>query len=123
MPLPPYIHRGDAQADRARYQTVYARERGSVAAPTAGLHFTEPVLAAIRARGVTVVPVTLHVGLGTFQPVRVERLDEIQLHTERYTFPAETAEAVNRARDEGRSGDRRWHHDRAHARALRARIC
>jgi len=102
MPLPPYIHRTDAMADRERYQTVYARERGSVAAPTAGLHFTEPVLAAIRERGVTVAPVTLHVGLGTFQPVRVERLDEIELHTERYTLPAATAEAVNAALREGR---------------------
>jgi len=102
MPLPPYIHRTDAVADRERYQTVYARERGSVAAPTAGLHFTEPVLEAIRARGVTVAPVTLHVGLGTFQPVRVERLDEIELHTERYTLPAATAEAVNAALREGR---------------------
>ena len=102
MPLPPYIHREDADSDRARYQTVYARQRGSVAAPTAGLHFTEAVLEAIRARGVTVVPITLHVGLGTFQPVRVERVDEIELHTERYTLPAPTAEAVNAALREGR---------------------
>ncbi len=102
MPLPPYIHRVDEHADRERYQTVYARERGSVAAPTAGLHFTQPVIEAIRARGVTVVPITLHVGLGTFQPVRVERLDEIVLHTERYTLPAATAEAINAALHEGR---------------------
>ena len=102
MPLPPYIHRGDEQGDRERYQTVYARERGSVAAPTAGLHFTESVLAAIRARGVAVVPVTLHVGLGTFQPVRVERVDEIKLHSEQYTLPEETAAAVNAALRDGR---------------------
>jgi S-adenosylmethionine:tRNA ribosyltransferase-isomerase len=102
MPLPPYIRRSDEQADHERYQTVYARERGSVAAPTAGLHFTEPVLAAIRARGILVASVTLHVGLGTFQPVRVDRLDEIVLHTERYTLPATTADAVNAALREGR---------------------
>ena len=102
MPLPPYIHRGDGQTDRERYQTIYARERGSVAAPTAGLHFTEPVLAAIRALGVAVMPVTLHVGLGTFQPVRVERVDEIKLHSERYTLPQQTAVAVNAALRDGR---------------------
>jgi S-adenosylmethionine:tRNA ribosyltransferase-isomerase len=102
IPLPPYIRRSDEQADRERYQTVYARERGSVAAPTAGLHFTEPVLEAIRARGIIIASVTLHVGLGTFQPVRVERLDKIVLHTERYTVPATTAEAVNAALREGR---------------------
>jgi S-adenosylmethionine:tRNA ribosyltransferase-isomerase len=100
MPLPPYIHREhdlSTPSDRERYQTVYAEERGSVAAPTAGLHFTPEVLGAIRARGVEIAYVTLHVGLGTFQPVRVERLDEIQLHTERYTLPPATADAVNRA--------------------------
>ena len=97
MPLPPYIHRDDAVADRERYQTVYARERGSVAAPTAGLHFTPEVLAALDSRGVEITRVTLHVGLGTFAPLRVERLDDIHLHTERYTLSAETAEAINRA--------------------------
>jgi S-adenosylmethionine:tRNA ribosyltransferase-isomerase len=105
MPLPPYIHRERQHTlpeDRERYQTVYAAERGSVAAPTAGLHFTPQVLDAIRERGVEIAYVTLHVGLGTFQPVRVERLDEIRLHRERYTLPAETANAVNRARAEGR---------------------
>jgi S-adenosylmethionine:tRNA ribosyltransferase-isomerase len=102
MPLPPYIHRDDAPADRERYQTVFADARGSAAAPTAGLHFTPAVLEAIRNRGVEVAHVTLHVGLGTFLPVRVDTLDEIKLHTERYTLPATTAEAVNRARAEGR---------------------
>ncbi len=105
MPLPPYIHRdpsGSTPEDRERYQTVYAQERGSVAAPTAGLHFTPESLATIRARGVEIAPVTLHVGLGTFQPVRVERVEEIHLHIERYTLPAETADAVNRALREGR---------------------
>ncbi len=102
MPLPPYIHRDDALSDRERYQTVFAAERGSAAAPTAGLHFTPAVLDAIRARGVEVVYVTLHVGLGTFQPVRVETLDEIELHSERYTLSEATADALNRARREGR---------------------
>jgi len=102
MPLPPYIHRGDADADRERYQTVFARDRGSVAAPTAGLHFTPDVLEQIRARGVEVAHVTLHVGLGTFAPLRVERVDEVHLHQERYTLPEATAEALNRARYEHR---------------------
>ncbi len=105
MPLPPYIRRErsvSTPADRERYQTVYASERGSVAAPTAGLHFTPEVLAAVEAHGVEIAYVTLHVGLGTFQPVRVERVDEIRLHTERYTLPTATADAVNRALAEGR---------------------
>jgi len=102
IPLPPYIHRSDAAVDRERYQTVYAQERGSVAAPTAGLHFTPQVLDALRARGVEIAYVTLHVGLGTFQPVRVARLDEILLHAERYTLPPETVAALNRAQREGR---------------------
>ena len=102
IPLPPYIHRQDQSADRERYQTVYARERGSVAAPTAGLHFTPEILDAIRARGVEVVSVTLHVGLGTFAPVRVERVEDVRLHTERYTISAETAAALNSALRDGR---------------------
>jgi S-adenosylmethionine:tRNA ribosyltransferase-isomerase len=102
IPLPPYIHRGDADTDRERYQTVYARQRGSVAAPTAGLHFTPEILEQIRGRGVEIAYVTLHVGLGTFQPVRVERVDAIQLHTERYTLPEATAGALNAAVSEGR---------------------
>jgi S-adenosylmethionine:tRNA ribosyltransferase-isomerase len=102
MPLPPYIHREDESADRERYQTVYAQERGSVAAPTAGLHFTPEILTEIRNRGVQVVYVTLHVGLGTFQPVRVDRVEDIHLHTERYRLPADTADAINAAQREGR---------------------
>jgi len=102
MPLPPYIHRDASAADRERYQTVFSAERGSAAAPTAGLHFTPQVLEQIRARGVQIATVALHVGLGTFQPVRVDRLDEIKLHSERYTLPAATAEAVNAAQKEGR---------------------
>ena len=97
IPLPPYIHRDDAAADRERYQTVYSRERVSVAAPTAGLHFTPQLLDALTARGVEVVRITLHVGLGTFAPLRVERVDEVRLHRERYTLSAETADTINRA--------------------------
>ena len=102
MPLPPYIKRDDANTDRERYQTVFADQRGSVAAPTAGLHFTPATLEAIAARGVEIAKLTLHVGLGTFAPLRVERVEEIHLHSERYTLPAATAEALNRAQAEGR---------------------
>ncbi len=101
-PLPPYIHRDDADSDRERYQTVFARERGSVAAPTAGLHFTPRMLETLAAQGVEIARVTLHVGLGTFAPLRVERVDEVRLHRERYTIGAETADAINRATAEGR---------------------
>ncbi len=102
MPLPPYIRREDAEPDRERYQTVFAHDPGSVAAPTAGLHFTPEMLDQISARGVEIARVTLHVGLGTFAPLRVERLDEVRLHRERYTISSATAEALNRARLEGR---------------------
>lgn len=102
MPLPPYISREDEPEDRETYQTVYARERGSVAAPTAGLHFTEEILGWMRARGVEIAEVTLHVGLGTFQPVRVEEVEKIKLHTERYEISQQTAEQIERARRQGR---------------------
>ncbi len=102
MPLPPYIHRDDAEADRERYQTVFARERGSVAAPTAGLHFTETILNQLASCGVEIARVTLHVGLGTFAPLRVERVDDVRLHRERYTLSAFTAEVINRALAEKR---------------------
>lgn len=105
IPLPPYIHRAtgsDEQEDRERYQTVYAGERGSAAAPTAGLHFTPAILEAIRARGVEIAYITLHVGLGTFQPVRVEHLADIVLHEEHFTLSAETADALNRAHSQDR---------------------
>jgi len=102
IPLPPYIHREDGSADRDRYQTIFSRERGSVAAPTAGLHFTPQMLERIAGSGVEIARVTLHVGLGTFAPLRVERVDEVRLHRERYSIPAETAEAVNCARREQR---------------------
>jgi len=102
MPLPPYIRRPDDAGDRQRYQTVYAQQPGSAAAPTAGLHFTAEVLERIRARGVGIGFVTLHVGLGTFQPIRVERVEEIRLHAEHYSLPEETASAVNSALAKGR---------------------
>ena len=106
VPLPPYIHReddcDDCAADRDRYQTVYAQARGSVAAPTAGLHFTPEILEQIRARGIEIAEITLHVGLGTFQPVRVEKVEDHRLHREWYEIPAEAARAINRAKAEGR---------------------
>jgi S-adenosylmethionine:tRNA ribosyltransferase-isomerase len=97
VPLPPYINRADLPGDRDRYQTVYARERGSVAAPTAGLHFTPEILSRIRARGIETASITLHVGLGTFQPVRVERVEDHKLHREAYCISIPAAEAINRA--------------------------
>ena len=102
IPLPPYIHRPDADADRERYQTVFARERGSVAAPTAGLHFTAETLAELAARGVELARITLHVGLGTFAPLRVERVKDVRLHHEHYMLSELAADAVNRAVREGR---------------------
>jgi S-adenosylmethionine:tRNA ribosyltransferase-isomerase len=102
IPLPPYIHRDDEMNDRERYQTVFSRERGSVAAPTAGLHFTPQVLDALAARGVEIARLTLHVGLGTFAPLRVERLEDVRLHRERYTLSKPAADAINRAVADGR---------------------
>ncbi len=102
MPLPPYMRRPDEVADKARYQTVYANTPGSAAAPTAGLHFTPEILSALQARGVQIETITLHVGLGTFQPVRAERLEDIRLHTEHYTLPATTASAIQSALADGR---------------------
>jgi S-adenosylmethionine:tRNA ribosyltransferase-isomerase len=106
LPLPPYIHRDKQQPntpeDRERYQTVFANERGSAAAPTAGLHFTPEILAELAERGVETARITLHVGLGTFQPIRVDRTEDIRLHSEPYTISAATAAAINRARAEGR---------------------
>ena len=102
VPLPPYIAREDRAADRDRYQTVYARPRGSVAAPTAGLHFTQKILERIRARGIQIAEITLHVGLGTFQPVRVEKVEDHKLHREWYEIPAEAARAINLAKTERR---------------------
>ena len=97
VPLPPYIAREDSSRDRERYQTVYAQQRGSVAAPTAGLHFTPEILDRIRQRGVETAEITLHVGLGTFQPVRVERVEDHPIHSEPYFISPEAASAINQA--------------------------
>ena len=102
VPLPPYIDRPDTGEDREQYQTVYAKTLGSVAAPTAGLHFTPEILERVRQRGIETAEVTLHVGLGTFQPVREEVVEEHKLHTEWYEISAEAAETIQRARDAGR---------------------
>ena len=99
MPLPPYIH--EKLQDRDRYQTVYARRDGSAAAPTAGLHFTPELLEKIRQKGVDVVPVLLHVGLGTFRPVKVERIEEHHMHSEFFEVTEEAARRINAARDRG----------------------
>lgn len=99
MPLPPYIH--ESLADRTRYQTVYAARDGSAAAPTAGLHFTDETFSAIRARGVRIEPLTLHVGLGTFRPVKTDNLDEHPMHSEWYHLPQSTVEAIRETRARG----------------------
>ncbi|MFN7987757.1 MAG: tRNA preQ1(34) S-adenosylmethionine ribosyltransferase-isomerase QueA [Thermoanaerobaculia bacterium] len=104
-PLPPYIHREGGVADgrdAVDYQTVYAREPGAIAAPTAGLHLTPELLDALRARGVEVASVTLHVGIGTFKPVKADRVEEHRMDVERGIVPDETAEAVRHAKEEGR---------------------
>lgn len=101
IPLPPYIRRADESDDASRYQTVYAREPGSVAAPTAGLHFTPEILEAVRRRNVRVAEVVLHVGAGTFKPVEVEDPAEHLMHEEWFSIPNETAEALNTTRASG----------------------
>jgi S-adenosylmethionine:tRNA ribosyltransferase-isomerase len=101
LPLPPYITHVPDGTDAERYQTVYSREPGAVAAPTAGLHFTETMLADLAAQGIEHARVTLHVGAGTFQPVRVENLAEHRMHHERYAIPAATLEAIHRTRAAG----------------------
>ena len=101
LPLPPYIQRAAGEADESRYQTVYAREPGSVAAPTAGLHFDEALLARLGARGARFAWLTLHVGAGTFQPVRVDDLGEHRMHRERYVIPQETVDAIAATRAAG----------------------
>jgi S-adenosylmethionine:tRNA ribosyltransferase-isomerase len=102
IPLPPYIKREDRASDRDRYQTVYARERGSVAAPTAGLHFTPELLDALAARGVGRTEVTLHVGYGTFKPVRAEHVEDHRVDAETFTVSPEAAATITRARQERR---------------------
>jgi S-adenosylmethionine:tRNA ribosyltransferase-isomerase len=102
MPLPPYIKRPDATSDRERYQTVFAEHRGSIAAPTAGLHFTPELLAALEARGVQRAEITLHVGYGTFQPIRTESVEEHRMDSETFDIPAPAAEAIAAALESGR---------------------
>ena len=102
LPLPPYIEHPPEGADETRYQTVYAREPGAVAAPTAGLHFDEAMLATLRAQGVNTAFLTLHVGAGTFKPVRVEKIAEHKMHSERFAVPQATADAIAATRAAGR---------------------
>lgn len=102
MPLPPYIERQSDDTDKDRYQTVYCRQEGSVAAPTAGLHFTEELLRKAEAKGVKLCYVTLHVGIGTFRPVKADKVEDHHMHFEEYYIDEETAEAVNKAKREGR---------------------
>jgi len=102
VPLPPYIKRDDRGEDRDRYQTIFAERRGSIAAPTAGLHFSAPLVAGLAARGVEMAAITLHVGYGTFQPVRAERVEDHRLEAERYEINAAAASAIARARHDRR---------------------
>ncbi len=102
VPLPPYIRRADGCADSERYQTIYAKETGSSAAPTAGLHFTGELLGKLEKKGIEIRFVTLHVGLGTFMPVRSENVEEHRMHTEEFLVPEDTADSVEKARKEGR---------------------
>jgi S-adenosylmethionine:tRNA ribosyltransferase-isomerase len=103
VPLPPYIDRPDEVSDRERYQTVYAQQPGAVAAPTAGLHFTPEILQKIRERGCEICDVTLNVGLGTFQPIHAETLEEHKIHTESYEIAADVAEKIRKAKRDGRA--------------------
>jgi S-adenosylmethionine:tRNA ribosyltransferase-isomerase len=102
VPLPPYIKRDDRPEDRERYQTLFARQRGSVAAPTAGLHFTRPLMLALEQQGVEVAEITLHVGYGTFQPVRVTRVEDHRIELEHFEIPETAARSIDCARREGR---------------------
>jgi S-adenosylmethionine:tRNA ribosyltransferase-isomerase len=102
IPLPPYIKRDDTVSDAERYQTVYSKPVGSAAAPTAGLHFTEPLLQGLRAEGIETLFVTLHVGMGTFLPIRTDTLEEHHMHEEEFTVPEDTAERIEAAKREGR---------------------
>jgi S-adenosylmethionine:tRNA ribosyltransferase-isomerase len=102
VPLPPYIAREDEPEDQERYQTVYGKNAGAVAAPTAGLHFDEAMIAQIKAMGVEIAYVTLHVGAGTFQPVRVDNIDEHEMHSEWMTIDQSTCDVINKAKQDGR---------------------
>ena len=103
IPLPPYIDRPDEEEDRERYQTIFARQAGAIAAPTAGLHFTPRVVQSLKTRGVRVCEITLHVGLGTFQPIRADEIEQHRMHAESYEIPEATAVEIQRARREGRA--------------------
>lgn len=102
IPLPPYIKREDNEEDWSRYQTIYAQKTGSAAAPTAGLHFTNAILDSIKEKGIGVVPVTLHVGMGTFIPVRAENVEDHKMHEEEYEISEETAKQINEAKKTGK---------------------
>ena len=102
IPLPPYIDRGDDASDRERYQTIFASQPGAIAAPTAGLHFTPEILEKIRERGIEICELTLHVGVGTFQPIRTETLEAHVMHSEAYEIPAKSAELICSAKSAGR---------------------
>lgn len=102
VPLPPYLQRGDRKEDKERYQTVYSSAPGAVAAPTAGLHFTKELLAELAASGIQTAFLTLHTGLGTFQPVRVDKVEDHRIHTENYSLPFVTAEKIKTAKKEGK---------------------
>lgn len=101
MPLPPYIKEQLPEEDKDRYQTVYAKEEGSAAAPTAGLHFTSELLNEIKEMGVTIAFITLHVGLGTFRPVSVDKIEEHEMHSEFYQMTKETADTLNKVKENG----------------------
>jgi S-adenosylmethionine:tRNA ribosyltransferase-isomerase len=101
MPLPPYIQRESTEKDKDRYQTVYSSKEGSVAAPTAGLHFTEELLEKVRSKGVNIVFVTLHVGIGTFRPVKCENIEDHKMHFEEYVIPKESADTINSTKANG----------------------
>lgn len=102
IPLPPYVKRNAEENDEHTYQTVYAKETGSVAAPTAGLHFTDSIIEKMKKRGITVVTVTLHVGIGTFTPIRTEDIRDHKMHEEHYSIDESTADTINRAKSENR---------------------
>lgn len=103
MPLPPYIEREDSEDDADRYQTIYSKEEGSVAAPTAGLHFTPQIMDAIKAKGIEVLEVTLNIGIGTFRPVKADYLEDHDMHTEKYFISAEVAKRINELKAAGKS--------------------
>ena len=100
MPLPPYIH--ESLKEKDRYQTVYAKHEGSSAAPTAGLHFTDELLEKIKEKGIEIANVTLHVGIGTFRPVKVENIEEHDMHSEHYYIKKEDADKINQAKENGK---------------------